>query len=87
MCVSLCGGREQQQEGNELYKSGDSSGAKAKYLLAISLLDDDLLFQLEGAYRKHCLSIRTPLLLNLGAVCLKEEDFDGVIDYASKERW
>lgn len=76
-----------RQEGNELYKSSDTTGAKAKYLLAISLLDDDLLFQLEGEYRKHCLSIRNPLLLNLSAVCLKEEEFDGVIDYTSKERW
>lgn len=71
-------------EGNDLHASGDFAGALAKYRMASSFLDEDLLIQLEGIHLDQANAVRMPLLLNSAACYIKLSNYGSAIASASE---
>lgn len=73
-------------EGNSLFKESKTLEAIGKYTMGLSYMDQDFMFQLEGAHEEKANSIRYPILLNLAACQLIIEDYQGTINSTNQVR-
>ncbi|KXZ44317.1 hypothetical protein GPECTOR_69g410 [Gonium pectorale] len=65
--------------GNELFKEGRYKDALAKYALALSYMDEDFMYQLEGHYLDKAEAVKLRVHLNMAAAQLKTGDYNTAI--------
>lgn len=76
--------KRRRNEGNEAFKQGNYQEALAKYSLALSFVDEDLMIQLQGFHYDQASAERIPALLNVAACHLKQENYQAAIAAASQ---
>ncbi|KAG2500970.1 hypothetical protein HYH03_000792 [Edaphochlamys debaryana] len=65
--------------GNELFKEGRWKDALAKYAMALSYMDEDFIYQLDGHYLDKAEKLKVLVHLNMAACQLKTEDYNTAI--------
>ncbi len=73
-----------RQDGNALFKAGSTTDALGKYAMGLSYMDQDFMFQLQGAHEDKANAVRLPTLLNMAACHLQLADHKGAIDCCSQ---
>lgn len=73
-----------RQLGNETFKAGDKTGALGKYAMALSYMDQDFMFQLQGVHEDQANAIRLPILLNMAACHLDLGDHKGAVEVCTQ---
>jgi len=73
-----------RKEGNELFQQKLTADALGKYSMALSYMDQDFMFQLQGAHEENANAVRLPTLLNISACQLQLGDYDGAIQSCSQ---
>ncbi|GLC34613.1 hypothetical protein PLESTM_000217400 [Pleodorina starrii] len=68
-----------REAGNEQFKEGRYKEALAKYALALSYLDEDFMYQLEGHYLDKAEAVKVKVHLNMAATQLKTGDYGTAI--------
>lgn len=71
-------------DGNELFKAGSTTEALGKYAMALSYMDQDFMFQLQGPHEDKANAVRLPILLNMAACHLQLSDYKGAIEASSQ---
>ena len=73
-----------RQEGNRLFQAGKLTDALGKYAMALSYMDQDFMFQLQGPHELKASAVRLPTLLNIAACHLQLQDYQGAIGAATQ---
>lgn len=73
-----------RQDGNALFRQEQYSQALGKYRLALSYLNEDMLIQLGDYHMDIAMKLKRPVLLNIAAAQLHQEDYHGAISTCSE---
>ena len=71
-------------DGNAHFKAGNTTDALGKYAMALSYLNQDFMFQLQGPHEDKANAVRLPVLLNMAACHLQLADYRGAVDCSSQ---
>lgn len=73
-----------RRDGNSLFQAGSFVDALGKYAMALSYMDQDFMYQLQGPHEQLANAVRVPVLLNMAACHLHLQDYQGAIDVTSQ---
>lgn len=71
-------------EGNRLFQSQNWVDALGKYSMALSYMNHDFMFQLQGRHEEKANDVRLPVLLNMAACHIQLSDHQGAIEAATQ---
>jgi len=66
-------------EGNELFKADQIEEALSKYIVALSYITDEMMYQVFGHYKAYGNSVRLPTMLNKAACHLRLKQYEQCI--------